>query len=316
MNTHPLTPEQRSEYTRIAYYYYEAGQTQDRIAQRLGISRQRVNRILAECVERGIVRITVEQSPEEYYTTESALEEKYRLKAVRLARSAGRDHLYGDLGAVAGQYLKSVIKKDDVIGCVPGRGVAALVDRMPQVEKPGLTVTQLMGSESKREYNLEVDSILHRFARKLSAQPQPLYAPVLVSNAALRESIVREPYYREAYDVMKRCSIAVVGIGTATTYERYITDSERAVGEAAPAGEPPAGEICTHYFDRAGNPVELPFSDRILSISREDYMRIPLRIGIAGGAEKTAAIRAALLGGYVNVLVTDLDTAAALLEEP
>ena len=100
MNLHPLTPEQKNEYTRIAYYYYEAGQTQDQIAQRLGISRQRVNRILAECIERGIVRITVDRSPEEYFASESALEEKYRLKAVRLAHSLGADQLYGDLGVV------------------------------------------------------------------------------------------------------------------------------------------------------------------------------------------------------------------------
>ena len=315
MSMHSLTPEQKSEYTRIAYYYYEAGQTQDEIAHRLGISRQRVNRILAECIDRGIVRITVEQSPEEYYATESALERKYHLKAVRLAHSAGLAHLYDDLGLVAGQYLKSIVKKGDVIGCVPGRAVAGLVDRMPQTEKPGLVVTQLMGSESKREYNLEVDSILHRFARKLSALPQPLYAPVLVSNAALRESIAREPYYLEAYAVMKQCTIAVVGIGTATTYERYITDADRELRGTFSGGETPAGEICTHYFDPAGNPVELPFSNRILAISHEDYMHIPTRIGIAGGAEKLAAIRAALRGGYVNVLVTDLDTASSLLED-
>ena len=30
MNLHPLTPEQKNEYTRIAYYYYEAGQTRTR----------------------------------------------------------------------------------------------------------------------------------------------------------------------------------------------------------------------------------------------------------------------------------------------
>ena len=103
MNLHPLTPEQKNEYTRIAYYYYEAGRTQDQIAQRLGISRQRVNRILAECIERGIVRITVDRGPEEHFASESALEEKYRLKAVRLAHSLGADQLYGNLGVVAGQ---------------------------------------------------------------------------------------------------------------------------------------------------------------------------------------------------------------------
>ncbi len=314
MNMHPLTQEQRSEYTRIACYYYEAGLTQDRIAQKLGISRQRVNRILADCIERGIVRITIEQSPEEYYMTESALEEKYHLKAARLAHSADPEHLYDDLGVVAGQYLKSIIKRGDIIGCVPGRGVAGLVDRMPLIEKQELVVTQLIGSESKREFSLEVDSILHRFARKLSALPQPLYAPVLVSDAALRESIAKEPYYLAAYAVIKQCTIAAVGIGTATTYERYTARSNHGLLNGT-EGEPvPVGEICTHYFDQAGNPVDMPFSDRVLAISRDDYMHIPTRMGIAGGPSKLAAIRAALLGGYVNVLVTDLDTANALLK--
>lgn len=314
MNMHPLTQEQRSEYTRIAYYYYEAGLTQDRIAQKLGISRQRVNRILADCIERGIVRITIEQSSEEYYMTESALEEKYHLKAVRLAYSTDQEHLYDDLGVVAGQYLKSIIKRGDIIGCVPGRGVAGMVDRMPLIEKQELVVTQLMGSESKREFSLEVDSILHRFARKLSALPQPLYAPVLVSDAALRESIAKEPYYLAAYAVMKQCTIAAVGIGTATTYKRYTAHSNHGLLDATGEKSVPVGEICTHYFDQAGNPVDMPFSDRVLAISRDDYMHIPTRMGIAGGPSKLAAIRAALLGGYVNVLVTDLDTANALLK--
>ncbi len=314
MKMYPLTQEQKSEYTRIAYYYYEAGLTQEQIAKRLGISRQRVNRILADCIERGIVRITIEQSPEDYYTAESALEEKYRLKAVRLAHSTDANHLYEDLGVVAGQYLKSIIKRGDIIGCVPGRGVAGLVDHMPLIEKQNLIVTQLMGSESIQEHSLEVDGIIHRFARKLSAQPQPLYAPVLVSDAALRQAIVKEPYYLAAYAIMKRCTIAAVGIGTATTYQRYTARQHRDALYDPERAAAPVGEICTHYFDRTGSPVDMPFSDRVLAISREDYMHIPIRIGIAGGPDKAGAIRAALQGGYVNVLITDTDTASALLK--
>ena len=86
-------------------------------------------------------------------------------------------------------------------------------------------------------------------------------------------------------------------------------------GTAAAGAAAPVGEICTHCFDADGQPVEFPFSNRILAISREDYKNIPTRIGIAGGPEKLAAIRAALRGGYVNVLIADLDTAAALLDE-
>ena len=42
-------------------------------------------------------------------------------------------------------------------------------------------------------------------------------------------------------------------------------------------------------------------------------MKIPVRIGIAGGKEKTEAISAAVKGGYINVLITDLQTAKDLL---
>jgi DNA-binding transcriptional regulator LsrR (DeoR family) len=38
-------------------------------------------------------------------------------------------------------------------------------------------------------------------------------------------------------------------------------------------------------------------------------------MSLAGGASKCRAIRAALRGAWVNVLVTDLDTARALVED-
>ena len=62
-----------------------------------------------------------------------------------------------------------------------------------------------------------------------------------------------------------------------------------------------------------GNAVESSFDQRVIGISREDIMRVPRRIGVAGGAEKTDAIRAAVLGGWVNILITDLEVATALV---
>ncbi len=214
------------------------------------------------------------------------------MKAVRLAHSLGADQLYGNLGVVAGQYLKSIVKRGDIIGCAPGRGVAGLVDNMPQMERTGLTVTQLMGSESRREYNLEVDSILHRFARKLSALPQPLYAPVLVSNAELRESIVREPYYQDAYAVMKRCTVAVVGIGTATTYEQYITGANRQPGTAAAGAAAPVGRYVPTASMRTDSRWSFPFPT-VFWPSPARITRTSRRASASpAGRKKLAAIRA------------------------
>jgi CRP-like cAMP-binding protein len=44
---------------RICWHYFKEGQTQDVIAQRLKITRKRVNRILGEARESGLVQITI-----------------------------------------------------------------------------------------------------------------------------------------------------------------------------------------------------------------------------------------------------------------
>jgi DNA-binding transcriptional regulator LsrR (DeoR family) len=53
-----------------------------------------------------------------------------------------------------------------------------------------------------------------------------------------------------------------------------------------------------------------------VSITPADLMKVARRVGVvAGGASKYRAIRAALLGGWVNLIVTDLDTARGLAED-
>ena len=41
-------------------------------------------------------------------------------------------------------------------------------------------------------------------------------------------------------------------------------------------------------------------------------MEVPRRVGVAGGSGKLAAIRAAARGGWINILITDLEVAVAL----
>jgi DNA-binding transcriptional regulator LsrR (DeoR family) len=52
----------------------------------------------------------------------------------------------------------------------------------------------------------------------------------------------------------------------------------------------------------------------VVGIDADTLRLIPRRIGIAGGESKHTAIRAALSGGWVNVLITDTATSAALLD--
>lgn len=299
----------KKKYTRIAYYYYKAGMTQQEIACRMGMSRQQINRILEACIDLGIVKISIDMI-DEFVEMETELERRYGLNTVRLTNAEAFGNVNEALGSAAGEYLRGAIKSGDIIGVVPGRAISSLADNIGPISKDNLTFTQLIGSETMLEPKNEVNGIIHRFSMRLSAVPIPLYAPVIVSNEAIRASIKKEPYFTAAYETMKSCTVALVGIGRASGQRTYFND------ESFRQQIPPeaVGEVCTYYYDAQGKHVDVPFSDRVIAVDLDDYLNIPTRIGVAGGKEKADAIRGAVIGKYINVLVTDLEAAAELLK--
>ncbi len=314
MKKENMTEELTAEYRRVAYYYYKAGLTQEEIANRMQMSRQRVNRIVNACIELGIVEITIKGLDKSNLQMETALEEKYQLREVRIVDSVFDKNIYQELGAAGSAYLQTILKDNDVIGLTRGRTTSALVESIQGSENiENLVVTQLIGN-GREEENIGVDEMIYRFAEKFHATPSVLYAPVILKSNEVRDSLVQEPYFKEAYKIVKACTIAVVGIGTAHSQWKHMVSLYDSQDELAYEWtKDVAGEVCTHFFNYEGEEVKPPFRDRIIAITLDDYMKIPVRIGVAGSLEKTEAIRAALKGKYINVLITDLQTAEKLL---
>jgi DNA-binding transcriptional regulator LsrR (DeoR family) len=71
------------------------------------------------------------------------------------------------------------------------------------------------------------------------------------------------------------------------------------------------GEILGHFFDEAGRPIETSLTQRTLSLGLEE-LRGRKIVAIAGGTEKTCAIRSVLMSGLLGGLITDKRTADAL----
>lgn len=317
MRRRSMTDEQRREYRRVAYYYYKEGITQEEIAKRMQMSRQRVNRMVSSCIELGIVTINIEGLDKSNLELETKLEQKYGLKEVRIIDDVAEELEIKELGIEGGRYLKSILKENDIIGFSRGRNTSALVEFLPEADDypENITVTQLMGGSVDANDNIPVDETVYQFAAKLQAKAAKLHAPIILGSEKLREYFTREPYFQNTYEIIKKCNIAVVGIGTASSQWKHMISlydiKDKAQTEWA---KDVAGEVCTHFYDRDGKVIEPPFRDRIISVMLEDYMKIPVRIGVAGGKEKTEAISAAVKGGYINVLITDLQTARKILE--
>jgi DNA-binding transcriptional regulator LsrR (DeoR family) len=73
------------------------------------------------------------------------------------------------------------------------------------------------------------------------------------------------------------------------------------------------GDVCSRFYDRDGDPVGYPGSERLVATGLEELRRIPCSIAVAVGAEKVLSIIAGAKGGYFNHLVTDALTAESLL---
>ena len=280
------------------------------------MSRQRVNRIVSSCIKLGIVKITIDGMENCYLELENQLEKKFHLKEVCIIENENPDDLYDNLGAEAAQCLMRHVKNNSIIGIARGRAVSSLIENLPIVQnKENITVTQLIGNIKEDNSQLGVDNMVYELASKLHAHEEHLYAPIIVGTAELKNAFMEDKVCKNTYSIIKNSDIAIVGIGAAKKQWKYLMSlySQEDVRQRRWAKKV-VGEVCTYFYDENGNEVEPPFRDRIITVSHNDYKSIPIRIGVAGGVEKLDAIRGAVLGGYINVLVTDKKVAEKLLE--
>ena len=131
--------------------------------------------------------------------------------------------------------------------------------------------------------------------------------------------IVKNQFHNiaEAAAAWSDLTMIVTGIGSARP-----SPQRRSWDSALPpqdldrlAGLKAVGDVCLNFFDRNGEPVDGGLRDRVIGIGVDDLRAVPRRIGVAGGHFEVEAIRAAALGGWVNVLVTDQFTARRLLAD-
>ena len=176
---------------------------------------------------------------------------------------------------------------------------------------------QLLGGIGAAEAQGHSHRLLGELARMLGATPVYVHAPGIVAGPDIRDSLLEAPAMQDVAQRWRALTMAVMGIGgiepsdiLAESGNAFARDERRALLD-----DGAVGDICHRVFRADGSVVGGAFDDRIIAIPVTDLLRVPRRVGVAGGARKLAAIRGAMAGGWVNALVTDLSTAERLLAE-
>jgi DNA-binding transcriptional regulator LsrR (DeoR family) len=307
--------------TKVARMYHERGIRQVDIAETLHLSQARVSRLLKRANELGIVR-TVVLVPHAIHTgLEEALEERYGLaEAVVVDVEGGEADILAGLGSAGATYLESTLTGGERVGISPwSQTLLAVVERMRPLRLAGAeNVVQLIGGLGAHTAQARANRLLGDLAQLLGASATFVAAPGLVANRNVRDSLLGEPGMQAISREWEALTMCLVGIGSLPP-SAFLRASGNAVDEgdqAALLAAGAVGDVCHRFFDAAGASVSTALDARVVGISADMLRAVPRRIGISGGPSKQEAVRAAVTGGWVNVLVTDIGTAHRLLEEP
>ncbi|RKN44954.1 sugar-binding transcriptional regulator [Streptomyces hoynatensis] len=313
------SPEELRIMTRVARMYHTEGVRQPQIAQRLGLSQARVSRLLHKAERHGIVRITVSAPAGTHPDLEGALQERYGLKLALVVEAAEDEeqHLLPELGAAAAYYLEATLRSGDVIGISSwSASLLALVDHLQPV--PGLSgvrVVQVLGGVGDPAAAEHANRLTDRMARVLHGSPVHLPSPGVAGSAASARALREDPFVAAGIGLFDSITVALVGIGSLEP-SRVLASSGNVFSAAELAGLRAAGavgDVCLRFFDAHGAPVDAGTADRVIGISPGRLRAVPRSVAVAGGRRKTEAVRGALRGGLVNVLITDRFTAGRLL---
>jgi DNA-binding transcriptional regulator LsrR (DeoR family) len=155
-----------------------------------------------------------------------------------------------------------------------------------------------------------------QLAEAVGAKPMFLRVPGVVQNREIRDLLIQNDYHvQDAFRLLDRVELALVGIGTCeivpplTGGDNFFTAKEFDVAKKAGA----VGQVNLRFIDKNGVPVLTKLDERVIGITLKQLKQAQTRIGVAGGPSKYDAIRAALRGGWINTLATDVETAKWLL---
>ena len=304
--------------TKISQMYYIEHIKQADIAEQLDISQATTSRLLKRAQEEQIVRINISAPMGIYAELEDQLEQTYGLKEAIVIESIDNEQqIMRDLGSAAAYYINNTLKPGEVIGISSwSSSLLYTVDAMMPVSRPiGAQVIQMLGGVGTPTAEGNAVHIVSRLAALVQGKSILLPVPAVAGSLEMHQLYMQDQFVIETFEKFPSITLALVGIGSLEPSDllassgNVFSKDERAWLHSQGA----VGDVCLRYFDEQGKPVQSLLNERVIGMSLEQVSKVKRSVGIAGGKRKVAAIRGALRGKFINVLITDLATAQDLV---
>jgi DNA-binding transcriptional regulator LsrR (DeoR family) len=303
---------------RAARLHFEFGLTHQDTAAALGISRVKVTRLLKQARQAGIVKITVIADVTPFGELEERLAKAAGLREAIIVPAAGDSAAArGMLARGAASSLERVMRDGIVVAVGISRTIAEMPNWLSNARPTNASFVSLagalrVGGQGSGNPYQATDALALAFG----GTAEHLHAPVIVRSQAVAEELRSDPAIAQTLERAAAADMAFVGVGGREDRIDFnqglcITAAEWA--NLLDCGM--VGDIGGRFFDRNGLQIRHEVNGRVIALDLDDFVKVPTRVLAAAGPSKVDAIAAALRGGLATVLVTDVDTANALIRD-
>ncbi|WP_308491894.1 sugar-binding transcriptional regulator [Microbacterium terrisoli] len=297
---------------RVAWLYYRENLTQAQIAQQLHVSRPTVARLLERARQASIVTIDIDTTGVGGLELIDGLRQKYELRDIVIVPQVSEDSsaevTNSRLAVEAAQYMRRFLRPGAVIGVGWGDTVLRTLLALSPSSLSGVTFATITGGIDA--YTTKVSGTTNN---GISDYIRFVPAPLLASSPAIASALRHERAVTNVLDMARASDAALIGIGgaiaTATILHTGVVTEQQIVDYQRRGA---VGDILGEWYDETGTVLAVDLQKIRIGLAIRELQTMKHVVGVAGGIDKLAAIRGALMGRYLHTLITTEDVARAL----
>lgn len=303
--------------TRVAWLYFMEGLTQDAVAARVGLTRQRVLKIIAGAREDGTVQVRVTTSLSKCIDLERQIEARFDVgQCIVIPSPSSENSLSSLLGSRAGAYISDALRDGTTIGLGWGHTLQSSLNSISVRGLRGVTVVSLLGGVT-RASGVNPSEFAWRFADLIEAESFLLSAPAVLQDAETTATLRCHPGIAEVLERTKMLDMALVSVGNVapnSTLIRYGMVDREMLTEVTRAGA--VADLLCQFIDADGRLLDHPLNKRIMAADLASLARTPKLVLVSGGWQKVPALLAAVRLLHPAVMITDETAAEGMLMSP
>ena len=298
--------EKLDEAARAGWLYYIAGNTQDEIARKLGVSRQTAQRLVSLAVTERLIKVRFDHPLGRCLELSDRLKNTFGLESCEVVPSdpTSTSETLGIIEAAATEMERYLVSQHPVILALgTGRTLRAVSEQISPMDCPQHKIVSLVGNIAP-DGSATVFDVASRVGDRVGAPHYPMPFPVIAATVHERNLLVTQKSLRNVRDLAALADVTFVGIGTMDDKSALLRDGFVRPDELrAMVRLGAVGEIIGWSFDVEGSLIEGMINDRVLGVPLE----VPAKrrvIGVAMAPGRYRAILGALRGKLINSLIT------------